>query len=72
MNCPNCHHLKSRIVDTRSRRRRHECRACHARWSTVEEILPGTIGAKRKLGVPPAPKKSVSWLEKIQAKLAEA
>jgi transcriptional regulator NrdR family protein len=67
MNCPNCHHRKSRIVDTRSRRRRHECLACHTRWSTVEVILNDTIAATKR----PRLRDTRTWLEKIQAKLAE-
>jgi transcriptional regulator NrdR family protein len=71
MNCPNCHHRKSRIVDTRSRRRRHECLNCRTRWSTVEQIIPGTTAIKKILQ-PKHSSSSQSWLEKIQAKLAEA
>jgi transcriptional regulator NrdR family protein len=54
-------------VDTRSRRRRHECLACHTRWSTVEVILNDTIAATKR----PLLRDTRTWLEKIQAKLAE-
>jgi transcriptional regulator NrdR family protein len=61
MNCPNCHNRKSRIVDTRSPRRRHECLNCRTRWSTTEVILPSTIATVRD---------TRTWLEKIHAKLS--
>jgi transcriptional regulator NrdR family protein len=66
MNCPNCHNRKSRIVDTRSPRRRHECLNCRTRWSTTEVILPSTIAATKR----PFLRDNRTWLEKIHAKLS--
>lgn len=68
MNCPNCQHRKSRVVDTRAGRRRHECQSCRVRFSTIEQILPETIRAKKNLR--PRKKSSESWLDRINAKLA--
>lgn len=69
MTCPACQHAKSRVVDTRAGRRRHECQSCRVRFSTVEQILPETIRAKKSN--PPVQKKSDSWLERINQKLAD-
>ncbi|NLW59416.1 MAG: transcriptional repressor NrdR [Firmicutes bacterium] len=44
MRCPFCHHLESRVVDSRSSeegvaiRRRRECLACERRFTTYERI----------------------------------
>lgn len=70
MTCPACQHRKSRVVDTRAGRRRHECQSCRVRFSTLEQILPDTIRAKKSTA--PVQKKSGSWLEGINAKLAES
>ena len=67
MTCPACQHRKSRVVDTRAGRRRHECQSCRVRFSTVEQILPETIRAKKTIH---RKKSSDSWLDRINQKLA--
>ena len=69
MTCPSCQHRKSRVVDTRAGRRRHECQSCLVRFSTVEQILPETIRAKKTIA--PVQKKSGDWLDRINQKLAD-
>lgn len=52
MNCPFCHHLESKVIDSRDSqegeiiRRRRECVKCEQRFTTyerIEEILPAVI-----------------------------
>ena len=47
MNCPYCSGLESRVIDSRSLsegvRRRRECIACGARFSTYEHVQPHKI-----------------------------
>ena len=69
MTCPSCQHEKSRVVDSRGSRRRHECLACRVRFSTLEQTPPGTIRAKKS--IVPTQKKSGTWLERINQKLAD-
>ena len=44
MQCPKCHHNNSKVVDSRQAddgrtiRRRRECDACHARFTTFERV----------------------------------
>lgn len=42
MNCPNCQHPESKVLDTRASgdgiRRRRQCLGCGARFSTIERI----------------------------------
>lgn len=46
--CPVCFDFQSRIIDSRSIddggsiRRRRQCVECGAKWSTSEELIPGT------------------------------
>ena len=52
MKCPFCHHLESKVVDSRESkdketiRRRRECLGCHKRFTTgerTEEALPSVV-----------------------------
>ena len=52
MNCPFCHHVDSKVVDSRESqegemiRRRRECEKCGERFTTyerIEEVLPAVI-----------------------------
>jgi transcriptional regulator NrdR family protein len=51
MRCPSCHLSdNTAVLRTRHRadgsiRRRHECSSCQIRWTTTEEITPGSIRA---------------------------
>jgi transcriptional repressor NrdR len=44
MHCPNCHHVGTRVLDSRpvnegkSIRRRRECEVCHFRFTTFETV----------------------------------
>lgn len=44
MKCPSCHHLGTRVLDSRpvdegrSIRRRRECESCHYRFTTFEKV----------------------------------
>lgn len=44
MRCPKCQHNKSNVIDSRQAedgntiRRRRECDACHARFTTFERV----------------------------------
>ena len=44
MHCPNCHHVGTRVLDSRpvnegkSIRRRRECEGCHFRFTTFETV----------------------------------
>ncbi|HET6871798.1 MAG TPA: transcriptional regulator NrdR [Sporolactobacillaceae bacterium] len=44
MHCPNCHHVGTRVLDSRpvnegkSIRRRRECEVCHYRFTTFETV----------------------------------
>lgn len=69
MTCPTCSHSRSRVVDTRSARRRHECLACGIRFSTIEQILPGTMAPKKIFR--PKKESGASWVQRILQKLAE-
>ena len=68
MQCPSCHHPRSRVVDTRKATRRRECLACRIRWSTTETLAAGTIAPPRKI----EKKDPRSWLERINEKLASS
>lgn len=54
MNCPACHHPKSRLVDTSpmdngsAQRRRRLCRGCGTRFTTVERVEVLTPGYRGK------------------------
>ena len=56
MRCPYCHHLDSKVVDSRpteegaSIRRRRECIACGRRFTTYEqiEVVPMTVKKKER------------------------
>ena len=56
MRCPYCHHLDSKVVDSRpteegaSIRRRRECIACGRRFTTYEQIEVVPITVKKKSG----------------------
>lgn len=50
MNCPKCG-AESKVIDTRGSRRRRECVACKARYSTVEVLAQNSRGSNK----PPKP-----------------
>mgnify|MGYP002719288765 CR=1 FL=1 len=56
MRCPYCHHLDSKVVDSRpteegaSIRRRRECIACGRRFTTYEQIEMVPMTVKKKSG----------------------
>ena len=56
MRCPYCHHLDSKVVDSRpteegaSIRRRRECIACGRRFTTYEQIEVVPMTVKKKSG----------------------
>ena len=56
MRCPDCHHLDSKVVDSRpteegaSIRRRRECIACGRRFTTYEQIEVVPMTVKKKSG----------------------
>ena len=56
MRCPYCHHLDSKLVDSRpteagaSIRRRRECIACGRRFTTYEQIEVVPMTVKKKSG----------------------
>ncbi|CAC9924613.1 Transcriptional repressor NrdR [Aedoeadaptatus nemausensis] len=56
MRCPYCHHLDSKVVDSRpteegaSIRRRRECIACGRRFTTYEQIEVTPMTVKKKSG----------------------
>ena len=47
--CPACYDWHNKVKDSRtakdgeSIRRRRECLECGTRWSTTEEVIPGTV-----------------------------
>lgn len=55
MKCPNCGRPSALTTETRasrggrSVRRRRKCSACHFRWSTVENVIEGTIDSPRQI-----------------------
>ena len=56
MRCPYCHHLDSKVVDSRpteegaSIRRRRECISCGRRFTTYEQIEVTPMTVKKKSG----------------------
>jgi len=44
MNCPKCHNMKARVIDSRyaegTKRRRRKCEVCGHRWTTWELPFP--------------------------------
>ena len=56
MRCPYCHHLDSKVVDSRpteegaSIRRRRECISCGRRFTTYEQIEETPMTVKKKSG----------------------
>ncbi len=56
MRCPYCHHLDSKVVDSRpteegaSIRRRRECISCGRRFTTYEQIEVAPMTVKKKSG----------------------
>lgn len=54
MHCPHCGHSDTRVVDTRDTstgiRRRRECRACKARFTTYEQLASQTVQVVKRDG----------------------
>ena len=71
MLCPACA-SRAIVIDTRHPRRRYLCRSCDIRWSTLETIAPHTLRPSRPAPArKPKPKDGRTWIQRIQATLAE-
>lgn len=58
--CPACKSRISRVIETRTDgdtiRRRRDCTACHARWTTSEELVEGSLVLSALVKRPREPK----------------